>query len=442
MAMSIQQQLVASIVALFVLSPFGCDGALLLGPVDKTYMIGADINIPCRAQSTSTTGILAYTWWYNNTINLPSWLTPCGTAFVGDKCIRGAQIPYTGYFRCTADDVSQTLLLGNQTGLIQIIRAIVFKDRPQPRIVQVGSPTTFQCSVDTALGSAATIEWLYRPLSNIPTRVALTTEITQTGNDLHFTNVQDTLLGTYYCVARNAAGTVNASATLSAFGAGSPTVNLLSTPVVEKTIGNSVTFQCSVSGRPAIFIVTWYKDDTVIQHSPPHLQIEADNSLKIVTLTKGDAGMYKCSARNTLGTGSSSSVRLQVDEPTDPGNGDSGSSSGLSDSERTIVIAVCAGGGGVLLLAIVAILLLRKPIQHGSGVVRRSVRPLETPDVPPVGFTSNTTGMYPGRPSSRISKKEHRSSLEHRMSRNYSDTALMIGKGAPEGDITDLTGGS
>lgn len=69
---------------------------------------------------------------------------------------------------------------------------------------------------------------------------------------------------------------------------------------------------------------------------------------------------------------------------------------------------------------------------------RTSARVISRNDVPQASFTKRTPMSRDGSITG-LSKKSHRSSLEERMSRNYSDQAMLISAQVPDGDVSDLT---
>nr|KAG5686475.1 hypothetical protein BaRGS_030057 [Batillaria attramentaria] len=72
------------------------------------------------------------------------------------------------------------------------------------------------------------------------------------------------------------------------------------------TVGTQATLICEASAEPDITSVTWYKDNAAIGTSSRYQGSEASSpSLIIVDVLREDAGAYKCTASNNIGTGES-----------------------------------------------------------------------------------------------------------------------------------------
>lgn len=77
--------------------------------------------------------------------------------------------------------------------------------------------------------------------------------------------------------------------------------------------GSNLTVKCDISADPDVMYVTWYKDGAPVRMSSRYQgSTPARPSLTIVSVVKGDAGQYACTASNELGVAKSGMSRVSV----------------------------------------------------------------------------------------------------------------------------------
>ncbi|XP_066141086.1 papilin isoform X3 [Euwallacea fornicatus] len=102
-----------------------------------------------------------------------------------------------------------------------------------------------------------------------------------------------------------------------------PTINMeVYEPEVTAMLGDQAILNCAVNGNPNPKI-SWSKGNLIIDGTQPRYRIRLDQKLQIVTLHKTDAGVYLCTADNSIGNPIRNQIRLEVSDP---------------DSEREVTI--------------------------------------------------------------------------------------------------------
>uniref|UniRef100_A0ABM0N0N9 Roundabout homolog 2-like n=1 Tax=Saccoglossus kowalevskii TaxID=10224 RepID=A0ABM0N0N9_SACKO len=163
---------------------------------------------------------------------------------------------------------------------------------PSDQTVAEGTNSvTLQC---TATGKPTTITYAWKKDSaniNISGRYSLN------GGSLTISNIVREDDGIYTCYASNGVGQPHsASATVTVhFPA---TIN---TSPSDRTVteGNSVTLQCSATGKPTTITYTWKKDSADIIIIGRY--ILNGGSLTISNSVRSDYGIYTCYATNAIG---------------------------------------------------------------------------------------------------------------------------------------------
>ncbi|KAF6098959.1 contactin 4 [Phyllostomus discolor] len=119
--------------------------------------------------------------------------------------------------------------------------------------------------------------------------------------------------GMYQCVAENRHGAVYSSAELSVVAAGPDFSRTLLKRVTLVRVGGDAVIECKPEAAPKP-TYTWRKGRDVLRESE-RVTVSEDGSLRIVNVTKADAGSYTCVATNHFGTASSTGS-LAVKDPT------------------------------------------------------------------------------------------------------------------------------
>ncbi|XP_033119114.1 Down syndrome cell adhesion molecule-like protein 1 [Anneissia japonica] len=217
----------------------------------------------------------------------------------GDLYFQTLQENNSGQYVCTG-----TSRLGSvSTDPIQLTVAVMhwsFVSSPVNVDTLVGSSATIICRPPYSV-PPANITWYKDNIEYIPSQGV---SIISPG-DLHFTFVEVSDEGQYFCTASNsylprtvtsssASFTVNVAASIS-----------LPPNMTEVILGNDLQLQCLVAGKPTP-VVTWYKYDQLLS---PGNRVTIGNSgqlLHIISITTVDEGTYTCRADNVYGSESTS----------------------------------------------------------------------------------------------------------------------------------------
>ncbi|ETE73089.1 Muscle, skeletal receptor tyrosine-protein kinase, partial [Ophiophagus hannah] len=164
----------------------------------------------------------------------------------------------------------------------------------------VEEAATFVCVVKSF--PQAEITWTR---NNIPIRYA----IRENGQLLTILSVEDSDDGIYCCTANNGVG-------IEAESCGALQVKMkpkITRPPSNLKIieGLKAVFQCTTMGNPKPS-VSWIKGENVIKENS-RIAILESGSLRIHNVQKEDGGLYRCVAKNSLGTAYSKPVILEVE---------------------------------------------------------------------------------------------------------------------------------
>uniref|UniRef100_A0A669AYK6 Heparan sulfate proteoglycan 2 n=1 Tax=Oreochromis niloticus TaxID=8128 RepID=A0A669AYK6_ORENI len=250
-------------------------------PNDVAVRVGEVIRLQCLAHGTPP---LTYTW-----TKLDGNLSPRAEVREGDLQINLATSEDAGNYKCVAS---------NKVGNSEVIAKVTVRSplavrvAPQVEVKAQGSAVEFTCSA--AGGVETKIEWLKEgealpPNSHIKDGV------------LRIENLKQSNEGVYICRASSVYGQAQDSARLTIQALPKVMINVR-TSVQTVMIGNSVEFECQAVGDPEP-TVKWSK---VGGSLPPHIVVKG-GMLKIEQVTEADAGQYRCTATNDVG-----SVQSQV----------------------------------------------------------------------------------------------------------------------------------
>ncbi|XP_035665713.1 peroxidasin homolog, partial [Branchiostoma floridae] len=175
---------------------------------------------------------------------------------------------------------------------------------PSEETVNEDETLTVECTVSAR--PAASVEWK---------KQGSTTAVSSTAQ-LSIPNIQRTAAGTYMCTATNTfhdgsagTGTANTVVTVQ-YKPSQPTVDITPNPVVEN---QTVTLTCSSDESvPPPTSYSWTRDGQSVSHS--------GGTLTINNVQRGEAGQYRCTATNVVGTSQESGpVELVVNyKPSQP----------------------------------------------------------------------------------------------------------------------------
>ena len=125
-------------------------------------------------------------------------------------------------------------------------------------------------------------------------------------NDLIIPSASSSDIGCYRCVLRGVSGSVSASACLTVRirprFTELPTDNLVSVNAGEDAI-----ITCRATGNPAPNY-SWRKLE---EELPESSTVDVEGNLKLIRVIKKDAGVYRCTAENRVGT-ISQDIELEV----------------------------------------------------------------------------------------------------------------------------------
>ena len=174
--------------------------------------------------------------------------------------------------------------------------------QPQSLTVNTGSTATFTISASGK--PTPTYQWRFDGTS-------LTDE---TSTTLTINNVQDTNTGSYDAVVTNDVGTVTSNiATLTIVSPTPPVPPSPTPPVITEqpssqtvVVGDGAAFNVNATGESP-FAYQWFKDNTEIVGATGNTHI-------LQTSTLNDAGDYKATVTNIIGTTTSNIATLTVNE--------------------------------------------------------------------------------------------------------------------------------
>ncbi|XP_077649567.1 contactin-4 isoform X3 [Urocitellus parryii] len=130
---------------------------------------------------------------------------------------------------------------------------------------------------------------------------------------LNITVVNLSDAGMYQCVAENKHGVIFSSAELSVIAAGPDFSRTLLKRVTLVKVEGEVVIECKPKASPKP-VYTWKKGKDLLRENE-RITISDDGNLRIVNVTKSDAGSYTCIATNHFGTASSTG-NVVVKDPT------------------------------------------------------------------------------------------------------------------------------
>ncbi|KAM6982618.1 LOW QUALITY PROTEIN: basement membrane-specific heparan sulfate proteoglycan core protein [Tautogolabrus adspersus] len=250
-------------------------------PDDVAVRVGEVIRLQCLAHGTPP---LTYTW-----TKLDGNLPPRTEVSGGDLQINLATAEDAGSYKCVAS---------NKVGNSEVVAKVTVRSplavrvSPQVEVKAQGSAVEFTCSA--AGGIETKVEWL-KEGGALPPNHHVKDGV------LRIENLEQSNEGVYICRASGVYGQAQDSARLTIQALPKVMINVR-TSVQTVMIGNSVEFECQAVGDPEP-TVKWSK---VGGSLPAHIMVKG-GMLKIEQVTEADAGQYRCTATNDVG-----SVQSQV----------------------------------------------------------------------------------------------------------------------------------
>uniref|UniRef100_A0A8C4QCV1 Neural cell adhesion molecule L1 n=1 Tax=Eptatretus burgeri TaxID=7764 RepID=A0A8C4QCV1_EPTBU len=272
---------------------------------NRLYSPGETAQLVCRAQGSPKPQI----HWFVNGIPIEDAPPEPGRQIHGDTIIlRNLKFGSSAVYQCEATNKHGTILENAYVKALSVPPRILTKTE-KTYIVQVGKAIDIECKVFAS--PAASILWFkdvqgsvlgaphYKILSN---------------GTLHITEVWQTDVGAYTCVARNELRTTQIVAYLKVK---EPTRLY---PLDEDTVvrrGEDVSLNCSLRHDPSLeYSITWQHDSKDITSTA---RFTVDGSILMLSdVTEEQEGQYTCLAKTELDEDLTSTWLMVIDRPDPP----------------------------------------------------------------------------------------------------------------------------
>lgn len=169
-------------------------------------------------------------------------------------------------------------------------------ERPSDTTTKEKTVATFSCIAEGY--PAPDIEWRLhgKTINSSDSRVKIIGKL-----GLQISNVKVGDAGIVKCVAKNIIGSEEATATLTVHS--KPSV-VVSTDRFVMVYSDRLTINCNASGSPRP-VVTWNR---IVGDSSQNMRSLPNGTLILQNLKKADSGLYRCTAKNILGTASKTTL--------------------------------------------------------------------------------------------------------------------------------------
>ncbi|XP_053096923.1 basement membrane-specific heparan sulfate proteoglycan core protein isoform X14 [Pangasianodon hypophthalmus] len=250
-------------------------------PDDVAVRVGEVIRLQCLAHGTPPMRFE----WSKVDGRLPARAEVQG----GDLQINLASPSDAGTYKCVA---SNKVGRSEAVAKVSVRSPLSVRVSPQVEVKALGSAVEFTCSASG--GPEITLEWL-KEGGTLPHNHHIKDGV------LRIENLAKSNEGMYICRATTLFGQAQDTAKLTIQALPKVMINVR-TSVQTVTVGTSVEFECHAEGDP-VPTVHWSKVGAPL---PDHVQVKGA-MLRIERVTEADAGQYRCTATNNVG-----SVQSQV----------------------------------------------------------------------------------------------------------------------------------
>ncbi|XP_026713234.1 contactin-3 isoform X3 [Athene cunicularia] len=196
------------------------------------------------------------------------------------------------------------------------------KNIARGRLTYYAKPHWIQTIKDTEVAVEDTLYWdcrasgkpkpSYRWLKN-GDQLSIEGRIQIENGALTISNLNLTDSGRYQCIAENKHGVIYSSAELRVVASAPDFSKNPMKKLIQVQIGRTVDFECKPKASPKAKC-SWKKGGEQL-HENERIVLLKDGGLRLVNVTKADAGSYTCLATNQFGT-ASGTTNLIVTEPT------------------------------------------------------------------------------------------------------------------------------
>ncbi|XP_075930281.1 leucine-rich repeats and immunoglobulin-like domains protein 3 [Petromyzon marinus] len=361
---------------------------MVVHPETRAAVRGSNVSFMCSAASSSESPV-TFLWRKDNAplaevgaeVERLERARPAGGGlgeFTSYLHLRTVDFHHEGRYQCVISNSFGSSYSGKARLTVSVLPS--FTKTPADLSLRVGSTARLEC----AAGGHPTpqISWQKDGGTDFPAARERRMHVMPTDDVFFIVELKADDAGTYSCIARNAAGTMSANASLSVLE-----TPWLLRPVQDRAVaaGETAVLQCIAGGSPPPRL-NWTKDDGPLLLTERHFFAASYQLLVIVNCGPEDTGRYTCELSNTLGTMRGHAF-LSVLPPGDcplaapdgsaSGGGGSAHGTGGVDSSATVgvvVIAVvcCVVGTSVVWVAIIYHT-RRKTEAFGVGGLGKSV---------------------------------------------------------------------
>ncbi|XP_072174592.1 basement membrane-specific heparan sulfate proteoglycan core protein-like [Diadema setosum] len=260
------------LVTLYVLVP----PTPVVTPSSQTVTAGEIVRMSCMAEGTQP---ITYDW---SKVDGP--LPPTAVQRDGILQISPATAADGGQYRCICNNAAGTRDMYAAVR-VQVIPTVSVSPSRETRAI--GGSVEFSCQ---ATGNPPpTISW-EKEDGTLPAQHSIANGV------LSISSLREGDEGRFVCIATNSAGSSKGYARLFLHAA--PTVQItVHTTVQYIPVGESVTFECLAKGDPTP-VVTWTRLDSEM----PITVVIRGSKLTIPQVSLSDAGLYRCTAANIVGS--------------------------------------------------------------------------------------------------------------------------------------------